>query len=256
MFNLEPYSKSKLGVIRKCPWRAYQEYIRKIRPPKNLAAERGIALHSFTRLIKQGKWELFHGFDRLPDPDDQTILAKAVNMAPDDGVWEIHIRANKRGYAVRRGGYIHGIMDNVTFTPQSVIVTDLKFGRWVYDDEFERNLYAFLGVVCADNADNIPWAKTVGTYDITFQRIYPSLDKVTSWDYTWKKQGWDYSVTGPDGFEQDVNLLEWLTQEVEAVKNIEPLPNPGPHCLNWYGEPCWFLDQYVSHRPGPSNASK
>jgi hypothetical protein len=227
-----PLSKSRFSVWETCPFYASMVYDRGIRPPRSRVAAMGVTLHDFRRGVLTGEYDMGDCLSMLKDKADKDALAASIAMDAFDKdkiVWqyfEHDIRINGKGVRVKRRGVLRGILDRFMDYAGKIIVEDVKFGAFKTDDLFERRSYITL-------------AATLVSPDSTleFHRVWPRLGERDV--YVYERTGSLYGVREDGEF---IDLWDYLQQCILKVQHASSVPTPGPHCENWYGSPCYFLD--------------
>jgi len=236
--ELTPLSKSRYGVWEKCHWRAASEYIDKIRPAAGPAAALGRKLHALRRRVLIGTLNLDTAVKKL-DKAAQDILYESIMMDEYAGYpfqeFEKDIKIGMNGSLACRGNkaVARAIIDRIIPTDRNhVVIEDLKTGRWIVDDVFERHLYVLAYIIAYRPTDYIE-----------FIRTYPQVKQIQRWHYERADDRRDYFAYRCLEDNETINLWDWFLEKWRDVCLSSPDPNPGDQCLNWYGAPCYFLDK-------------
>jgi len=205
-------SKSTYATALKCPWKAYAHKVMGLRSESNQAAENGIVTHQLWGEIIRGTTRFDDALEAVPNDNVRFLLKQAILNEPipwaDDHILE----------AYRSFDGIGGYLDRTGDDPADGMVhfvEDLKTGRREEDDPFERDAYVYL-----------EW-KASGRTPIKFVRYFCRSGNAYTYHY----------------MEHDLNgqVTDNVMAALETIRRMEPLPNPGDHCSNWYGTPCQFL---------------
>ena len=239
--EITPLSKSRYGVWEKCHKRAAFEYIDKIRPAAGPAAGLGKKLHALRRRVLMGTLNLDTAVRHL-DKNAQDILYESIMMDEYGGYpnqyFEKDIKIGMDSTLARRGNkaVARAILDRIIpIDKECMVIEDLKTGRWIVDDVFERHLYVLAYIVAYGP-----------TEVIEFIRTYPQVKTTERWHYV-REESQDYRIFGYSyrcvEDNEILNLWDWFLEKWREVCLSSPEPNPGDNCLNWYGSPCYFLDK-------------
>lgn len=126
------------------------------------------------------------------------------------------------------GANIIAVIDRLGRTDaETLFIEDLKTQYEPSDDPFERHLYVFLG------------NKTYPSKSIIFSRLYARSGLRTDYAYVPINNG-KFQVTAPDGSVEVVDLAAEVQAALKTLTDLEPIPNVGPNCKNWFGAPCQF----------------
>jgi len=240
--RLLPLSKSRFSTFVRCAFYASMVYERGVRPPRNKKGAVGVLLHKLRQDVQTGQTTMDDALSVIKEEEDRHALVQSIALdsftpQASDIKWEWDLRINAKGLPVRSRGILRGILDRVIWMQASagkphVLVEDVKFGKWWYDDEFERRSYVLLLLPHIDPAQ-----------DVSFLRTWPKLGQIDEWTY--RRTSSFYRVIEGDGeTEAPVDLWDYLQTCVMAAANAEPVPQPGAHCENWFGAPCYFLSNF------------
>lgn len=210
MEGLLPVSKSSMAMGRKCLKHLHNKKVLKIPDGDTIAASIGRDVHEWRAKILPGATSLETALAEISDPETTDLLcqtiAKSVYPYEPNQKLEIHYQNPQ----------FHGYIDRCGRVNNRLFAEDLKTGRWEDDDEQERDLYSVL----AWDALATPEDK-----EMVFVRFFCRSGNHHEFIYT------------PEGIEDARERTLLAVAELEAA---EPIPNPGAHCLNWYGRPCGY----------------
>lgn len=210
MEGVVPVSKSSLAMGRKCLAHLYNKKVLKIPDGDSLAASIGRDVHDWRAKILPGATDLESALAEISDPETTDLLccaiAKSVYPYEPDQKLEIHYQNDR----------FHGYIDRCGRVNGRLFAEDLKTGRWEDDDEQERDLYSVLA-----------WdaQATQEDKEMVFVRFFCRSGNHHEFIYS------------AEGIE---NARERILLAVSELEAAEPIPNPGAHCLNWYGRPCGY----------------
>lgn len=224
--DLNPLSKSGYANAMLCPYRANRLKHGRVLSQTSDIALTGIVLHYLLGSVLSEVNTLEEAIEMCSTEEEEILLKNSVANIPlewiPDRQWlefylEYSFSTREVSTIRRKTGDICGYMDWVgrNFIG-SLFVMDFKFGWVEGDDEFERFLYIFLASLLSDEPE-----------PVTFYRFYGRTGNVQSYTYS---------------AEEIINDIKpYLMTEVLRIQNMEPDPNPGEHCLSYYGQPCQFI---------------
>ena len=128
------------------------------------------------------------------------------------------------------------ILDRIGLIDGVVEIEDLKSNTpgFERDNPTERDTYVAAARKLYPDQDRF-----------RFSYFYPRAPKRVAWLYTYETEN-RVVVTGPKGetetHEADTDpLWKRIIDRLAEIRATEPVPTPGAHCTNWYGQPCQFL---------------
>lgn len=211
MSKLIPLSKSTYGVWKKCPWKAYAHKVLKLKSVDTKVASNGKEAHDLRMQVQSGATDINTALATASSREVGELTAKSIaNSLYQDVTDEKH----EQYY---HNEYIHGYIDRCGRWNGKLFVEDLKTGRFESDDVIERDFYSVLFW----DAESKPTDN-----ELLFVRFFCRSGNHDEFHYS-----------KADIEEARANIIEVVNQ----VKNSDPEPSPGDHCLNWYGRPCEFL---------------
>jgi hypothetical protein len=238
-----PWRKSKLGTLWTCRWLAYAIYGLGLQYKPTAAAALGIATHAVIayELAKSLGWE--HA-DRYLNSYKIQITEEAYELA-EQGIENLPIDPTditglEVGLAIDKKGqrspapqhdWLTGILDVIAEDDDTLYIVDHKTGRWQTDNVFERHDYVALAHA------HYPKFKK-----ISFGRYWVRTGDCDWFHYRWERKGRGPQKLFIDDEEHDSRyLFTYIKEKIDYAESLEPLPDPGEHCENLYGEPCPFL---------------
>jgi len=241
--RLLPLSKSKYAVFLKCPWKAHALKNLGFQETTTLAAEQGIEAHAHLANILSGLTTVDDALQACSSEDVKYFVRQGLKLNPirnhSNALLEKTISINKKGNPTDNihKAIAHGILDVIDPDPEedTLYVYDWKTGKWEYDSVFERNLYA--GVLAHAMFPHLK--------KIKFSLIFLRSEHFVTSEYIFSNKDKEVTIVGPTGelelLSSNKNpILEWLSTILRKIKTTPAKPNPGSHCLNWYGAPCAF----------------
>lgn len=154
------------------------------------------------------------------------------------------IRTGATGIDRKTGGLVDGngkeffvcYLDRIGILDDgSILVEDMKTGREERDSEIERH-----ACVAAAKA----WAPQHTHF--CFDYYYVRTGNRHRWEYIYESPT-TVKIYGPGDenptiLADDINpLVAYLLRLEKAVRDADPIPTPGDHCENMYGDGCQFL---------------
>ena len=211
MEKLIPLSKSTYSVWQKCPWKAYAYKVLGLRRADTKQAFNGREAHDLRVQIQSGATDIASALATASSQEVGELTAKSIanSLYP-----EIQDEKHEQYY---HNEYVHGYVDRVGRLSGKLFVEDLKTGRFESDDVVERDIYSVL--VWDHEA-------TPDESELLFVRFFCRSGN---------HDEFHYSRNDIEAARQNIIRI------VNEVRNSDPEPNPGDHCLNWYGRPCEFL---------------
>jgi hypothetical protein len=264
--DVRPWSKSFHVNMKKCAWKAYNIKKKKIKEPPSEPAEQGKESHEFWQKILDGQMIFSEIGGAAKYPLTRSLVRKALDMEEigTGGIqfFEPHYILDAKGLITSDydSGLFHGYLDRVVLfdgiirpespTPDmsngTVYVEDLKTGVSTQDDPTERHGYIAL-VKC----------KYPECRKFRFARLFCKKGVRHKWDYTFsddsksveifnhqKQTTETFRITARSkvaGLPGANPLFNYLYKMDEEILNAVVVPNPGKHCENWYGSPCFCL---------------
>lgn len=211
MEGLFPLSKSSHSVFKKCPWHLHATRILKLPDGDRAAAMVGRTVHEWRAQILSGATDLTTALASISEPEITDLVCSAIAKSVYTSI------ENQKLEQHYQNEMVHGYIDRTGLVNKSrLFVEDLKTSRYEDDDEMERDIYSVL-VWDTDS--------TSDTTELVFVRFF--CRSGNHYEYI-------YNAAAIDDAREKIAIA------VEEVKNAEPLPIPGNHCLNWYGQPCVF----------------
>lgn len=210
MAKLIPFSKSRYNTWSKCHWKAYAEKVLGLKTKKTIYAANGNEVHDLRVQVQSGGTDMASALAAASSPEVSELAAKSIaNSLYPDIVGEKHeIHYHNE--------WFHGYVDRIGRVNGKLFVEDLKTGRFESDDIVERDLYSVL-VWDAESTPN--------DNELLFVRFFCRSGN-------------------HDEFRYSRNDIEEARQKLITIageiRDSEPEPMPGAHCLNWYGRPCEF----------------
>jgi hypothetical protein len=250
--------------MKKCAWKAYNIKKKKLKEPPSEPAEQGKESHGFWQQILAGRMSFSD--IRAKYPFTRSFVSKALEMEEigTGGLqfFEPHFNITDQGLATTtyEEGMFHGYLDRVVFfdakeKPKNgwfdmsgacIYVEDLKTNASINDDITER--HGYIALVKAA----FPECKK-----FTFARLFCKKGVRQKWDYTFsddnksleifnhpKQKTETMRITAKSkviGLPGANPLFKYLYKLDDEIKNAVVAPNPGKHCENWYGSPCFCL---------------
>jgi hypothetical protein len=238
-----PWRKSKLGALWICRWLAYAIFELGLPYEFTKAAALGIATHAviayeLARGLGYDKPERYLETCEVPITDEAYELAAiAIENLPIDpstikGI-EVALAMDNKGRRSKapQHDWLTGTLDVIAEVDDTLYIVDHKTGRMWTDDVFERHCYVALAKA------NFPKFK-----HIMFARYWVRTGDTDWFYYQWERKGRGPTKLLIDDEEHDSRYLyTYLKEKIEYAESLEPLPDPGMHCENLYGEACPFL---------------
>lgn len=211
MEKLIPLSKSTYGVWQKCHWKAYAHKVLKLKSKDSKFSANGREVHDLAAQVQSGSTDINAALASASNREVEELTAKSIANSLYQGV------ENEQHERHLRNNYVHGFVDRCGRWNGKLFVEDLKTGRFESDDLIERDIYSVLFWEAeATPSDN----------ELLFVRYFCRSGNHDEYHYS----------------RSDIeDARQRIIEIVEEVKNSEPEPMPGAHCLNWYGRPCEFL---------------
>lgn len=246
MEKATPASKTSIGDFQFCPWFYHATRVLGVKKEFGMAAMNGISAHKLISQVILGELDIPEALVQAPNTQVRNFLTQTNHYWPLEHMREEfarnHLTTEETVYVSEAGNRIKsrakalcmGIVD-IAIKPSNGVayITDWKSGKWVKDDEFERDLYAgLLGPVMFPECEEIVFTL----------RYIQSGDELVS-RYRFSKTKGTIIVKDPDGGISvragiDNPILERVRGIVDDIKAAEPAPKPGPHCKKHYGSPC------------------
>lgn len=217
-------SKSLLSTATMCAWKAHAHHNLGHKSTPNPAARLGIETHAAWAAYNSGTKPLAEIRAGLAED-----VAALFNMAVASDTTKLSdIQCEIKLTSEIDGAKIIAIIDRLGYNDaRTLFVEDLKTSYEQSDDPFERHLYVYLA------------NKTHPSKLIIFSRFYARSGLRT--DYAYLRLDDDqFEVTTPEGYVEEVDLAAEVRAAVQTMIDLEPAPNVGSHCKNWYGAPCQF----------------
>jgi len=222
-------SKSWLADLERCPYRAYWLKRLKLEAPESYVGGLGREVHEACADILLGQEpalivaKVSHDAERYV----QTFITRVLpTLPPGERLVEVPVEAEFEGVPIK------GIMDLVVVTPDLIHIYDWKTQEFARTSETERILYGWLA------------RATWGPRNVRFCYGWLHGGSITPWLYEWSAEGLarhlditydtQLTLTSATYFEQGLSDL------LSRVTAARPDPRPGPHCRNYYGQPCTF----------------
>ena len=220
-----PLSKSTEADIEKCPWRIHALKTLGFKKAESVSGNQGSLLHKKRGDILCGKTTLEQALTEIDDTFAQRILRDSIineNIPWNDSqVMEEYIElrlSDGQCFFKPAGegdfcGYIdrHGRDDW-----NNLFLEDYKSGVNEGLNRFEMESNSLL-VHRAYGRPEEP---------ITFYYYFGRSGNVVQHTYT----------------PEDLKVIETdIKMRIAEIKALDPIPTPGDHCSNWYGQPCQFL---------------
>jgi hypothetical protein len=214
MEGLFPLSKTSYGVFQKCPWHLYATKILGLKDGDSAAASAGRQVHDWRAKILSGATDYESTLAEISDPEVSGLLAQTIAKSVYSDVLDQKLEQHYQNELV------HGYIDRSGRLNNSrLFVEDLKTGRWELDDPMERDIYS---VLVWDND------ATPETEDLMFVYFYCRSGQ--HYEHIYNREDID-------------TARERIAQAITEIAEASPDPNPGAHCLSWYGQPCAFHGQ-------------
>ena len=217
-------SKSLLATATMCAWKAHAHQNLGYKSMPNPSARLGIETHDAWAKYHSGRQTLTEIRAGLTED-----VAALFNMAVASDTMKLSdVQCEIKLNSEIDGANIIAIIDRLGRTDAGTLfIEDLKTAYDQSDDPFERHLYVFLT------------HKTHPSQLIIFSRFYARSGLRT--DYAYMRIADDrFEVTTPEGYVEEVDLAEEVRTAIKTMIDLEPIPNVGQHCKNWYGAPCQF----------------
>ena len=259
-----PVTKSLVADAKACPYHAAQKKIHGVMGVETPAGRRGKKVQDHRCDLLTGKKDLDGVIGSIAhgeDYDEVTeLLLSAVNNWPctlsthEKFTLEVEkffsIDAKGKPLTIKKtdprerareskkkGAILHGNMDVIWQRDNGVWrVEDLKTGRYdTHYDPFERLAY-MLGAKALHPDCNV----------FEFALFFCRTGAYPIWQYQYHDGNRGLLEIHPNGHKTEHHfaynpLMVYLEYEISKLEKMEEIPNPGPHCESWYGEPCQFL---------------
>jgi hypothetical protein len=212
MEGVFPMSKSSYGLSQLCLWFLYARKILKLDTGDRRSASVGKAVHKWRAKILSGATDLGSALDQISDPEVTDLLCGAIAKSVYTDILDQKLEQHYQNELV------HGYIDRLGRINNSrLFVEDLNTGRWELDDENERDTYSVLAW------ENLA---TPEDKDLLFVNFSCRTGNHLEFLYT------------AEGIEEAKGRI---AERVEWLRAADPVPNPGAHCLRWFGpKPCPF----------------
>ena len=210
MEKLIPFSKSRYNTWIKCHWRAYAEKVLGLKSKSSKQASNGNEVHDWRVQIQSGSTDMDTALAQASSPVVSELTAKSI---ANSLYTDIEDEKHEQFY---HNEYVHGYVDRVGRLNGKLFVEDLKTGRFESDDPIERDIYSVL----VWDAESTP-----DDEELLFVRFFCRSGNHDEFHYS----------------RHDIEeARQVLIQIADDIRNSEPEPMPGPHCMNWYGRPCEY----------------
>lgn len=238
---LTPLSKSTYGTVEKCAWKAHAHKNLKLESMPGPAAIIGSETHTLIEHILKGEKTFSDVSSMASTPEIVSWVQRALAYSwPENPELfiERHGMIGPDGSLVESEdlAILHGYLDVFWREKEDVArFRDWKTGVWAMWNEFESHLYSLATK-----------AHFPGIKKVIAELCYLRTGQVIRTEYEWKDNDTYCIITKDDGSkdilwgEQDP-ILEYFLIRIKQIEAMEPAPNPGKHCMNWYGSPCQFL---------------
>ncbi len=129
------------------------------------------------------------------------------------------------------------ILDHVVHTRDGwLVVEDLKTGRVEEDDPLERHLYVWAAMKAFPDATSVRFEYFYCRSGNRLTFLYEPVDKSTM-KVTCPQFGTEEILKGTSKLHP---LFKPIREAFDELLHMDPKPNPGEHCTDWYGTPCQF----------------
>ena len=222
MEKLIPLSKSTYSVWLKCRWKAYAYKVLGLRRGDTQAAANGREVHDWRAQIQSGATDINTALAQASSPEVSELTAKAIanSLYPfEEGqLLEHHFKND----------LFHGIVDRCGRINKQLFVEDLKSGR------FEPKI--------TDVSEIDPLDPNIIESDVYSVLVWDNLstpeDETIIFVRFYCQSGNHHEVRYSRADIEEAR--QKLIAIADEIRNSEPKPMPGAHCLNWYGRPCEF----------------
>lgn len=254
MKNFEPIRKSFIRALGECSWRADQIHCKGVESATTKIARHGIKGHNHWTEWSIGRRTLDEALTLIaadPEEEDREAVEEIVRLAierdpikflPEEKKtleveWPFKVDIKGKPVNQENLAALKGTIDRIWRRGDGVVcVDDLKTGWGLdYDNPLERYFY-ILGAKSA----------YPNTTNFHFSLFFPRFNEYRTWKFRFSDKDHVLMETHPDGrmarhwFGNNNPLVVYLQSEIEKCRKLVPTPNPGPHCEDYYGEPCQF----------------
>jgi len=240
---LQPLSKSKYEVFLKCPWKAHALKNLGLEDSWGQPAADGIETHDLLEGVLSERISEPMALEMASSDEVRSLFAKGVMLSPvvdkERALFENRVSIDKKGNITTdaKKSIAHGILDIVEPIPSKeiVVVSDWKTGKYQKDNIFERHLYGGM----------LAHAMFPEYSTVHFNLIFVRSGDVLHSEYKFSKKDKELLITSPSGkteflCDNKSPLLAWLEAIIRKIRTTPARPNPGQHCVKWYGTPCVF----------------